>query len=187
MSEPSSEAENESDPFALDDGDDAETDSAELDLDDGEETEEEKAAAALEKKRFEDIQATREEELRAERAAAARAAARSEVPQPAAPARVELLARIKPFNAKKGQTMRTHSFNHNGTRVKFVEGHGWYAVDHSLAARLRQVRCSDMDPESNLAFDVCSATEARKVEAREEAALEQETRSPARRPRSAVG
>lgn len=82
--------------------------------------------------------------------------------------------------------MRSHSFLHNGDRAKFVEGFGWYEVSPSLGARLRTIRCSDMDPESNLAFDVCTPSEARKLEAREEQAKEMESRSPAKRPRSAI-
>lgn len=112
-----------------------------------------------------------------------RAAAQPPVAPEARPDK--MLVRVKPFNAKKGQTMRTHSRIHDGARATFAEGKGWYEVSHALAEELRTLRCSDMDPDSNLAFDVCTPREARRTDEREEAALEQETRAPAKRPRSA--
>lgn len=112
-----------------------------------------------------------------------RAAAQPPVATEARPDK--MLVRVKPFNAKRGQTMRTHSRIHDGARATFAEGKGWYEVSHALAEELRTLRCSDMDPDSNLAFDVCTPREARRIDDREEAATEQETRAPAKRPRSA--
>lgn len=175
MTEPKT---NETDPFALDESEAGAPpdDSADTDLGEGEDggddddDDDDELTELEEKKAFEAAQREQSEAARA----------------PAAPVQTGMLARIKPYHAKKGQTMRTHSFIHNGERMKFVEGQGWYTVDASLANRLRTIRCSDMDPESNLAFDVCSAAEARKVEAREEQERERATRAPARRPRSAT-
>ncbi len=130
------------------------------------------------KRRQDETDRRRTEGSRAPRADAPVAAAE---PRPA-----KMLVRVRPYNAKRGQTMRTHSRMHDGARATFQEGRGWYDVSHALAEELRQVRCSDMDPDSALAFDVCTPREARRVDEREEAALEQETRAPAQRPRSAT-
>lgn len=192
MSQPN--AETVTDPLSLDEvdgeGDEAsETPGAaaeETELEDDDDDDDEHDAQ--EQASFEAIQKERAEEERARRASAARTASRAPAREsaPPAPARPVMLARIKHFNPKKGQTMRTHAFNHGSERAKFVEGAGWYEVDLALAARLKEIRCSDMDPDSNLAFDVCTPAEARKQDAREEQEREQETRSPAKRPRSAT-
>lgn len=194
MSEPKATA---SDPFSLEDGEDEEVTELDpaavdgegdgADSDDDDDDDGVASAASLDRLRIEleEQEAAEIARSRAAKAAPVRRIARDEPSPPPQPT-ATMLVRVKPFNAKKGQTMSTFSCIHAGERVKFVEGHGWYEVSHSLAERLREVRCSDMDPESNLAFDVCTPVQARKTDAREEQAKEQETRSPARRPRSAT-
>lgn len=210
MTEPNSSTSTEHDPFSLED--DASTegssapagdaDSPEGDADDeGDDAEEsddaddeaaskaDAEAARLAEKESADLRREDAKRRQAEtdrRRDSARAPRASAPEAPPEPRPAKMLARVRPFNAKRGQTMRSHSRMHDGARATFQEGRGWYEVTHALAEELRQVRCSDMDPESNLAFDVCTPKEARRIDEREEAALEQETRAPAKRPRSAT-
>lgn len=213
MSEPNS-TNTEHDPFSLDDEDatkgatdttvDADASSDEdgededdTDDDDGDDDADKADAEAARRAEKESADLRREDDKRRQadverrRAASAppagRASSRASAPAPAEePRPAKMLVRVKPHNPKKGQTMRTHSRIYDGARATFVEGKGWYDVSHALAEELRSVRCSDMDPDSNLAFDVCTPREARRVDEREEQALEQETRAPAKRPRSPV-
>lgn len=71
-----------------------------------------------------------------------------------------LLVRIRPYNPKRGQTMQT--FGYRGHRFKVDQG--WYRVSLDIAQHLKTVRCSDINPESQLAFDVCTESEARKIQ-----------------------
>ena len=71
----------------------------------------------------------------------------------------ELLVRIRPYNPKRGQTMR--SFGYKSIRFRIEQG--WYRVARAIGEHLATVRCSDMDPESQLAFDVCTEAEARRI------------------------
>lgn len=73
--------------------------------------------------------------------------------------------RIKPFNPKRGQTMRSY------TRVEgrdiYREERGWYEVqDDKEADELAKVRVDADDPRSPLAFDVAATREeAEQIEA----------------------
>jgi len=85
----------------------------------------------------------------------------AEKPKPVAKPgpKAELLVRIRPYNPKRGQTMR--SFGFKGSRFKVEQG--WYRVPREIGEYLSGVRCSDLDPDSQLAFDVCSEAEARRI------------------------
>ncbi len=202
MSEPK---DSESNPFDLDEetpgaaGDDSDGPTNELgadddddlpaDDDDTDDTDDTDAvAAAAAKKESEEL--AENERARAVARSRASRPVRGDV-EPLTPAATEprpdrMLVRIKPYNLKRGQTMRTHSRYHGDQRATFQEGKGWYEVDHGLADSLRSVRCSDMDPESALAFDVCTPKQARRLDDLAEAEAERESRATAHRPRSAT-
>jgi hypothetical protein len=74
-----------------------------------------------------------------------------------------LLARIKPRDPHHGHVLRR--FVYRG--IRFEEGKGWYEVSAEVGAHLRGVRQRAHDPQAALAFDVCSAAEAKAIEERE--------------------
>ncbi|MDY0004820.1 MAG: hypothetical protein RBU30_26215 [Polyangia bacterium] len=74
-----------------------------------------------------------------------------------------LLARIKPRDPHHGHVLRR--FVYRG--IRFEEGKGWYEVSAEVGAHLRGVRQRAHDPQAALAFDVCTATEAKDIEVRE--------------------
>ena len=95
-------------------------------------------------------------------------------PQPAKASRApasagKMFVRIRPFNRRRGQTMR--SYTYKGHRMR--EGMGWYLVPSDVARYLKTVRCSDLDSLSPEAFDVCTLEEAKRIDE-----AESETRSP---------
>ncbi len=73
--------------------------------------------------------------------------------------------RLKPFDPRKRHLLRTYM--HGPTRQSFDEARGWYSVDQSLATYLAAVRQVESDPDSPLAFDVCTFEEAQAIDARE--------------------
>jgi len=74
-----------------------------------------------------------------------------------------MLVRLKPYNPKRVHLLRR--FTYRG--VRFMEDRGWYRVDEEIAGYLRDVRQVDSDPDSPLAFDVCTEEEARAIEEKE--------------------
>lgn len=74
-----------------------------------------------------------------------------------------LLARIKPRDPHHGHVLRR--FVYRG--IRFEEGKGWYQVSPEVAAHLREVRQRAHDPQSALAFDVCTEAEAKAIDSRE--------------------
>ena len=74
-----------------------------------------------------------------------------------------LLVRLKPYDPRRGHRLRR--FTYRG--IKFQEERGWYRVDKTVADYLRQVRQVASDEHAPLAFDVCTADEARALDARE--------------------
>lgn len=80
------------------------------------------------------------------------------------------LVRLKPFDPRRGQTLRRYTFR--GIRFR-AEG-GWHRVDLVIAEHLRGVQSRVGDPQAPLAFDVCSEEDARLLEKKEQ--LEQSTR-----------
>lgn len=74
-----------------------------------------------------------------------------------------MLVRLRPYNPKRGCLLRR--FTYRG--IRFMEDRGWYRVDEEIAGYLRGVRQVDSDPDSSLAFDVCTEEEARALEEKE--------------------
>jgi len=87
-----------------------------------------------------------------------------------------MFARLKPFNPKRGYKVRRYSV----FGIRFDHDKGWYKVDPNVAEYLKTVHCDNNDPDSPLAFDVCTEVEARDlVEAERKAALKRgEIQSP---------
>ena len=89
-----------------------------------------------------------------------------------------LWVRLKPRNEKKGQLLRRYS----AFGMRFDEKLGWYVVAGvielsdgrkvDVAEYLRSVRNDNDDPDSPLAFDVMSETEARALDEKERKAAE---------------
>ncbi len=92
------------------------------------------------------------------------------------------MVRLKKYDPKKG--FRLKQFHVYGQR--FEEERGWYKVnefvtdfDHKTGGRLRvnlieylrDVRQNQEDPDSKLAFDVCTPEQASKIDADEEEAI----------------
>ena len=78
-----------------------------------------------------------------------------------------VLVRMKPF----GGAVTLKGYCYNG--VQYRAAHGWYRVDSDVGEYLSGVRCKHNDPNSALAFEVKSETEAKKIdraEKRQEAA-----------------
>jgi len=74
-----------------------------------------------------------------------------------------LLVRLKPYDPRRGHRLRR--FTYRG--IKFQEERGWYRVDKTVADYLRQVRQVASDEHAPLAFDVCTADEAKSLDAKE--------------------
>jgi len=87
-----------------------------------------------------------------------------------------MFARLKPFNPKRGYKVRRYSV----FGIRFDHDKGWYKVDPNVAEYLKTVHCDNNDPDSPMAFDVCTEGEARElVEAERKAALKRgEIQSP---------
>lgn len=97
--------------------------------------------------------------------------------------RQEYLVRIKPKNPRKGLKKGRHMV----ANILFDVERGWYKVSEfvvrfnkenqtnekfALIEYLRNVRNDNDDPESPLAFDVCTPEEAKALQAAEKAAKE---------------
>lgn len=68
--------------------------------------------------------------------------------------------RLKPYDKAKGHILRR--FNFQGKL--FIVEKGWYTVDDSLAEELKQVHSIPDNENSPLAFDICTAAEAKKLD-----------------------
>ena len=82
-----------------------------------------------------------------------------------------LLARLKPYNPRRGHVLRSYTY----AGIRFREERGWLRVEKPVADYLRTVHQLPGNPYSPLAFDVCTDDEARALDAAETEA------SPARR------
>lgn len=81
------------------------------------------------------------------------------------------LVRIKPYNARKGDLLKTFTFR----GFVFKEEHGWHEVDPDVAEYL-ETATTDGNPDSRLVFDVAySEAEARRIEDRAKAAVTRAT------------
>ncbi len=75
-----------------------------------------------------------------------------------------MLVRLKPFNPRRGFVMRTYVDGISG--AVFKEERGWYEVEDAMAAKLKEITSKPENPESPLAFDVCTREEAVALERR---------------------
>ncbi|PID38567.1 MAG: hypothetical protein CSB49_04960 [Proteobacteria bacterium] len=78
-----------------------------------------------------------------------------------------LLVRLKPHDPRRGHCLRRYTYR----GIKFQEERGWYRVDKSVADYLREVRQVATDEHAPLAFDVCTADEAKTLDAKEKDAV----------------
>ena len=74
-----------------------------------------------------------------------------------------LLVRLKPYDPRRGHRLRRYTYR----GIKFQEERGWYRVDKAVADYLREVRQVATDEHAPLAFDVCTADEAKTLDAKE--------------------
>lgn len=91
--------------------------------------------------------------------------------------------RIKPYNERKGYKLERYM----AFGIRFEEAKGWYRVgevivrfnsesgeqeEFNIIEYLRAIRNNNEDPDSPVAFDVCTPEEAKALVAAEKAALE---------------
>jgi hypothetical protein len=74
-----------------------------------------------------------------------------------------MLVRLKPFDPRRSYVLRRYTY----AGIKFHEERGWYRVEKQIADYLRTVRQQQADAHAPLAFDVCSAEEAKALDMRE--------------------
>jgi len=77
-----------------------------------------------------------------------------------------MLVRLKPYDPRRGFVLRRYTYQ----GIKFHEERGWYRVDKSVADYLRGVRQVAGDAHAPLAFDVHTESEAKALEAEQDAA-----------------
>ncbi|MCG8424392.1 MAG: hypothetical protein MJE77_41395 [Proteobacteria bacterium] len=70
------------------------------------------------------------------------------------------LVRLKPYSKKKGHLLRRYTYK----GIKFDHQRGWYRVAKPIADYLAEVRQTADDPDTPLAFDVCTDDEARAMD-----------------------
>lgn len=78
--------------------------------------------------------------------------------------------RLKPYDPRRRHLLR--SFMHGPSNQRFEEKRGWYVVPDPLAKYLSAVHQIESDPDSPLAFDVCTLEEAKAIDAREKKTAE---------------
>lgn len=83
----------------------------------------------------------------------------------------QMYIRLKPYNPKRGHVLRRYSFS----GLRFYEGR-WYKVPETLAQDLSELHQRHGDEDSPYAFDVATQGEARAIETKERAKLEEERR-----------
>ena len=89
---------------------------------------------------------------------------------------MSLLARLKPFNERKGHLARTYTIDGN----RFFVERGWYEVPDDLGLKLRDLHQDHYNPDSPFLFDVCTPSQAQALDDKENAVVE--TKASARRP-----
>lgn len=87
----------------------------------------------------------------------------------------ELLVRLKPFNPKRGNVLR--SYTAFGTR--FLVGRGWYRVEDTMANYLKGIHQLADDDQSPPAFDICTEAEALAIDEAESKKVEEKARAEA--------
>jgi hypothetical protein len=75
------------------------------------------------------------------------------------------LVRLKAFDPRRGQVLRRFLY----AGIKFYAERGWYRVEKTIADHLGSVRQRAGDPHAPLAFDVGTDSEAKVLDAQEEA------------------
>lgn len=75
-----------------------------------------------------------------------------------------MLARLKPFNDKRGQLTKIYMF----MGLKFLAEKGWYEVPDAIGEKLKELHQNHYDEESAFLFDVASQEEAEKIDQKEE-------------------
>jgi len=73
------------------------------------------------------------------------------------------LVRLRPHDQRRGHVLRRYTYQ----GIRFHDSRGWYRVEAKIAEYLRGVRQVATDEHAPLAFDVCTADEARAIDARE--------------------
>ena len=71
-----------------------------------------------------------------------------------------MLVRLKPYNKKKGHILRRYTYR----GIRFQGTRGWYRVTKEVADYLAQVFQLPGDEDSAQAFDVCTESEAKKLD-----------------------
>ena len=89
------------------------------------------------------------------------------------------LARLKPYNEKRGHVVRIYMI----AGLRFDVDRGWYEVDDALAEELSKLTQNYDDPESPELFDVVTKEKAEQME-QAEADAEERAKATARRPAS---
>ena len=79
-----------------------------------------------------------------------------------------MLVRLKEHNPRRGNVLRRYVYD----GIKFQVECGWYRVSKTMAEHLKGVRQEHEDPNSPLAFDVCTEAEAKTLDAK----IEQEAK-----------
>ena len=74
-----------------------------------------------------------------------------------------LLVRLKPYDPRRGHVLRRYTY----AGIKFHEERGWSRVEKPVGDYLRSVHQLSSDSHSPLAFDVCTADEAKALDAKE--------------------
>lgn len=76
-----------------------------------------------------------------------------------------LFVRLKPYDPRRGYVLRRYTYR----GIKFQEERGWFRVPKDVADYLRDVHQVPGDAHTPLAFDCCTATEAKSIDAKEKA------------------
>lgn len=71
-----------------------------------------------------------------------------------------MLVRLKPFNKKKGHVLRRYTYR----GIRFQGARGWYRVTRDVADYLVRVFQVPGDEDSPQAFDVCTESEAKRID-----------------------
>ncbi len=74
-----------------------------------------------------------------------------------------LLVRLKPYDPRRGFVLRRFTY----AGIRFQDERGWYRVERKVGEHLRAVRTVPTDKYAPLAFDVCTETEAKALDAGE--------------------
>lgn len=74
-----------------------------------------------------------------------------------------LLVRMKAYAPRRGLVLKCFTFS----GIKFLVERGWYRVSEPVGDYLRTVRCEPRNPDSPLAFDVCTDDGARAIDVAE--------------------